>query len=157
MGITLDDQELDEFLNNGHTLILTTVDKDGFPHSTPVWYVYMDGHLHARGRTQSQKHQNILRNGKVCGLVETGDLWRELKAVMIRGTVELVEDADVQRRYDELLDAKYRAFRETRAAMPSATRKHYSAAKVYWKIVPEKRTATWDNAKIRGLAPRPAS
>ena len=148
MGIRLDQQEIDDFLDKGHTLILTTVDKDGYPHSTPLWFVYMDGMIYTRGRRRGQKTVNIQRNPKVSCLVEEGDRWRELKAVMIRGRAREVTDPAEQERFQERNLRKYENFREPQTNMPKATQSHYSTPWIIFKILPEKRIATWDNKKI---------
>ncbi|MEE9284935.1 MAG: pyridoxamine 5'-phosphate oxidase family protein [Dehalococcoidia bacterium] len=152
MAITLDQQEIDEFLTNGHTVIFTCLDKNGYPHSTPLWYVYMDGHIVVRGRTGSQKQRNLQRDSRVSVLVESGERWRDLKAVMIRGRAEPVEDEETQARYDRLMDEKYEPFRERRGSMPDRVKAHYSVGKVYYRVVPKKKLATWDNQKIRMVA-----
>jgi len=149
MAVTLDQAEIDEFLSKGHTLIFTTVDREGYPHSTPLWYAYLDGHIYTRGRARSQKAANITRNPKVCCLVETGDRWRELKAVMIRGRAEVVTDEETRRRYAQAVTEKYAAFREPAQNMPAATQRHYSTPDAIYKVVPEKKVASWDNRKIR--------
>ncbi len=149
MGVTLDQQEIEDFLKNGHTLIVSTIDKDGYPHSTPVWYVYHEGHVYFRVRGATIKAKGLLRNPKVAVLVESGERWRDLKAVLIRGRAEPVTDTAFHDRFDALLDAKYANFREAREAMPARTQQHYSTSKLYVRVVPEKRTASWDNRKIR--------
>ena len=148
MGVRLDQQEIDEFLGNGHTLILTTVDKDGYPHSTPIWYVYMDDLIYTRGRRRSQKTANIRRNPKVSCVVEEGERWRELKAVMIRGRAEEVTDPAEQERFQRANAEKYDSFRESQTNLPQSDAVHYSTPFIIWKITPEKRPATWDNKKI---------
>ncbi|MBM4406959.1 MAG: pyridoxamine 5'-phosphate oxidase family protein [Chloroflexi bacterium] len=149
MGVWLDQQEIADFLTNGHTLIVSTIDKDGYPHSTPVWYVYDGGHVYFRVRSATIKAKGLLRNPKVAVLVESGERWRDLKAVLIRGRAEPVTDTAFQVRFDALLDAKYANFREAREAMPTRTQQHYATGKTYFKVVPEKRIASWDNRKIR--------
>jgi len=149
MGVRLDQTEIDEFLTSGHTLILTSTDRDGYPHAAPLWYAYIDGHIYTRTMRKSQKAANIARDPKVCCLVETGERWRELKAVMIRGRAVEVEDEAMQKRFDATLSEKYANFRESGAAMPKRTQQHYAAPTVWWKIVPEKRSSSWDNRKIR--------
>ncbi len=104
MGIRLDQQEIDDFLTNGHTLIVSTVDKDGYPHSTPVWYLYIDGQIYFRVRKPSLKTKNLLRNPKVCVLVETGDRWVDLKSVMIRGRVEVMDETTFGPKFDDALN-----------------------------------------------------
>jgi PPOX class probable F420-dependent enzyme len=149
MGVWLEKHELEDFLKNGHTLIVSTIDKDGYPHSTPVWYVYHDGHIYFRVRAATVKAKGLLRNPKVAVLVESGERWRDLKAVLVRGRAEPVTDAAFQAQFDTMLDAKYANFREARAAMPARTQQHYATAKLYIKVIPEKRIASWDNRKIR--------
>lgn len=149
MAVTLDQQEIDEFLTEGHTIIFSSIDKDGFPHSVPLWYAYMDGHIYLSALGRSQRVKNLQRNQKVCCLVEAGDRWRDLKAVMVRGRVEVVEDREEQRRFGEILRDKYAPFREAPAAMPGRVQQHYAQSRVYYKVIPEKRLATWDNRKVR--------
>ncbi len=149
MAVALDEAEIDDFLTNGHTLIFTTIDKDGYPHSTPLWYVYMDGHIYTRGRGKSQKARNVARDGKVCCLVETGELWRELKAVMVRGRAELLEEGEELQRFTDALTEKYKAFREPSQNLPAQSQRHYASVSAHWKVTPEKKMATWDNRKMR--------
>lgn len=149
MGIRLDEKEINDFLSKGHTLILTTIDKDGYPHSTPLWFVYMDSLIYTRGRRRGQKTLNIQRNPKVSCLVEEGDRWRDLKAVMIRGRAEEVTDPAEQARFQKQNQKKYERFREPESNMPKASQAHYSTPWIIFKIIPEKRSATWDNKKIK--------
>ena len=149
MAVTLDQREIDEFLTLGHTLIFTTLDRDGYPHSTPNWYVYLDGHLYLRTRRKSQKVRNVGRDSRVCAVVESGELWRELKAVMVRGRAEEVSDEAERARFEEALRVKYEGFREDRQRMTPRMQQHYGQTAVCYKIVPEKKLATWDNRKVR--------
>lgn len=148
LSIRLDQQEINEFLDHGHTLVLTTIDRDGYPHSTPLWYVYMDGLIYTRGRRNGQKVANIKRNEKVSCLVEEGNRWRDLKAVMVRGRAEEVTDPAEQERFQERNSVKYKDFRESQTNMPKATQAHYATPWIIFKITPEKKIATWDNKKI---------
>ncbi len=149
MAVTLDQNEIDDFLASGHTLIFTTLDRDGYPHSTPNWYVYMDGRLYLRTRQKSQKARNVGRDSRVSALVESGELWRELKAVMVRGRAEPVTDEKERARFEEALQVKYEAFRENRQRMTPRMQQHYAQSSIDFKIVPEKKLATWDNRKVR--------
>ena len=149
MAITLSQQEIDDFLTKGHTLIVTCLDKDGYPHTTPVWFVYMDGHVTFRARGNTWKAKHLARSQKISVLVETGERWRDLKAVMIRGRAVPILDEATQQRYDRMLDEKYASFREASTNMPQSTRTFYSVTKVYYRVIPEKKITTWDNQKIR--------
>ena len=151
MGVQLDQKEIDDFLTKGHTVIFTTIDRDGYPHSTPLWYAYLDGSIYVRFMNTSQKAKNLAKGQKVCCLVETGERWRDLMAVMVRGRAELVKDPAVIEGYERAAKEKYAAFREASTNQPQRTREHYSNPRVYYRIVPEKKIGTWDNKKIRLL------
>ena len=52
----------DEFLKTQKILRLCTIDKNEFPHITPVWYSYSGGKIHIGTDTNSQKIKNLLQN-----------------------------------------------------------------------------------------------
>ncbi len=149
MAITLDENEVADFLTKGHTIIVSSVGKDGYPHVVPSWYCYFDGHVYLRGRAKAQKTKNLLRNPRVSVLVESGEYWKDLKAVMIRGRAEPVQDAETQNRIQDSLWHKYLPFRTPGEKMPERVQQHYGSTTAYFRVIPEKKTATWDNAKIR--------
>ena len=41
----MSDQERREFLEDGHTAVLTTLRKDGRPSAVPLWYVMVNGSM----------------------------------------------------------------------------------------------------------------
>ena len=82
MGIQLDQDELDEFLESSHTMILATIRKSGEPFMTPLWYVYMDGAIYFSTPAQSAKVEHLKRDSRVCCLIEEGERWVDLKAVV---------------------------------------------------------------------------
>lgn len=90
--ITMTHDEQQAFLSQGHTLIVTTVGKDGWPHVAPMWY-FLDGEQVAfRTFTKSQKIVNLQRNPKITVLLEEGAAYEELRGIMIKGTARLVDD-----------------------------------------------------------------
>jgi nitroimidazol reductase NimA-like FMN-containing flavoprotein (pyridoxamine 5'-phosphate oxidase superfamily) len=149
MGVTLEQDEIDQFLRDGHTVIVTTVGKDGFPHALPLWYVYDDGAIWFRKMRNSQGVKNMERDNRVACLVETGEMWADLKAVMIRGRAIEVTDPAEQERFNELSTAKYAAFRTANTTMPDSAVKHYAQQRAYMKVVPEKKVISWWNRKLR--------
>ncbi|NNC91472.1 MAG: pyridoxamine 5'-phosphate oxidase [Acidimicrobiia bacterium] len=101
--ITMTHDEQQAFLGQGHTLIVTTIGKDGWPHAAPMWY-FLDGERVAfRTFTKSQKIVNLRRNPKITVLLEAGEAYEELRGIMIKGTARLVDDpAEVLNMYGEL-------------------------------------------------------
>ena len=148
MGVRLSPEEIDEFLAKERTVIFTCLNKDGTPHSTPLWFLWEGGALYARTMRKLQKVKNVQRDARVSCVVETGEEYLRLKSVVINGTCTFEEDPVVQERFSELFGKKYGVPTTTRGDMPEAVRKHYSDAWVLLKVTPEK-FITWDNAKIR--------
>ena len=92
--ISLSPDELDTFLAEEMTLIVTTIGKDGHPHTAPMWFFMEDGKIVFRSFTKSQKIVNLQRDPRITVLVERGIAYAELQAVMITGTATLVDGAD---------------------------------------------------------------
>lgn len=75
-------------------LILTTIGRDGFPHSIPIGYFRLDDHVYVGGRTGTQRLKNIERNPKVSALIESGGSMQDIKGLMIRGEASVVSEPD---------------------------------------------------------------
>ena len=153
MGIRLEGRELDEYLANGHTLILATTRKSGEPFTTPLWYVWMNGAFYTDTIARSAKVKHILRDPRVCCLVEDGKAWVDLRAVVANCTARIVEDPEEQRLYNEARERKYAAFRRDDAKVPAVTQRHYEQARAILKLTPRTgEIRSWYNRKIRGAA-----
>ncbi len=92
--ITFTPEEIETFLAEEMTLIVTTLGKDGHPHTAPMWFFTEDGKIVFRSFTKSQKIVNLRRDPRITVLIERGIAYAELQAVMIKGTVRLIDGAD---------------------------------------------------------------
>lgn len=54
--------ETERFLRGRHIAVLTTINADGTPLLTPIWYLYQDGRIYMRTNSQSAKVRNIRRD-----------------------------------------------------------------------------------------------
>jgi nitroimidazol reductase NimA-like FMN-containing flavoprotein (pyridoxamine 5'-phosphate oxidase superfamily) len=92
----LTESERDAFLNDLRIGRLATMREDGWPHVTPIWYVWEDGRfLLTLGK--SRRHLgNIARDPHVTLIVDedprTSDLTKSPRAVVCYGFGQLVED-----------------------------------------------------------------
>src|SRR5688500_16743531 len=102
MGVRLSAQEIDEFLSRERTVIFTCLNRDGTPHSTPLWFLWDRGALYARTMRKLQKVKNVERDPRVSCVVETGEEYLQLKSVVINGNGSFEEDGAVQERFGEL-------------------------------------------------------
>ena len=151
--ITMTPEEQQSFLQEGHTLIVTTVGRDGWPHVAPMWYLMEDGKVAFRSFTKSQKILNLQRSPKLTVLLEQGATYEELRGIMIKGTATLIDDpgrilhmyGELSRRYafvgtepvpleGEALEAAFGRF----------------ATKNTGVIVEPESVVSWDHRKLAG-------
>src|SRR5262249_44406238 len=92
--IKMTPEEQAEFLARARTMMLCTIDKDGYPHAVAMAYMVKDGCIYMTSFRKAQKVVNIRRNPKVAVMVESGMAYNELKGVMIRGRCEIIDDPD---------------------------------------------------------------
>jgi PPOX class probable F420-dependent enzyme len=148
MSVGLDAAELERFLAESITGTVVTINPDGTPLPTPVWYVNRGPEIYFRTMRSSQKAKNIARDPRVAVQVEAGHRYLELKAVIINGTAEEANDPELKAWYKAERGRKYDHLAPSMKAMPAATQKHYSDPFVLYRVVPAK-VKSWDNAKIR--------
>jgi nitroimidazol reductase NimA-like FMN-containing flavoprotein (pyridoxamine 5'-phosphate oxidase superfamily) len=90
--IRMSPAELAAFLAEERTVVCATNGRDGFPHLMPLWYVVRDGELWAWTYAASQKVRNLERDARATLLVEAGEVYEELRGVML--TAETVIERD---------------------------------------------------------------
>ena len=149
MGVTLTHEEALAFLESSHTGILTTLRRDGWPVSLPVWFALVDGLVHVRTPRHTKKVARVARDPRVSFLAESGLHWKELEAIVVTGRGVLVDDPALRERIDTALDAKYASFRTARSSMPRATSDHYGAGHAWIRVEPTGPFLSWDNSKLR--------
>ena len=149
MSLRLSPDEAWAFLEKGHTGILTSLRRDGWPISLPVWYVALDRRIYVSGPARTRKYGRMRRDPRVAFLVETGLEWKKLSAVHVTGRAREVSDPAELARVQAALDAKYAAFRTDRSRMPAATSQHYQQQGTATVCIePEGKLLTWDNARL---------
>lgn len=148
VSVRMTQDEIWEFLTNGHTGIFTTLRRDGMPVAMPIWYAVVDKIVYIG--TRGKKLVRIKNDQRASFLVETGDLWRELKAVHLTGKAEIVEvSEEIAEKVKAEMERKYAAFRTAPKAMPEATRNTYAKAnRALVRFTPDERILNWDNNKL---------
>lgn len=148
MGIRLTDDEAWDFIAAAHTSILTTLRRDGWPVTLPLWHVVHDGAIYVGTPERSKKVTRIRNDDRGCLLVERGEAWVELAAVEVPVRATVLDPGEESDAAMEIFDAKYAAFRPPQQRMPDATKQHYAGQAVI-RLDPAGRFLTWDNARIR--------
>ena len=93
MPVSLTKEEAHAFLDSRPGwVVLTTIGKNGFPHSVPIGYFRLDDDIYLGGRSGTQRVRNIERNAKVSLLIESGKSMQDIKGLMIQGLADIVSD-----------------------------------------------------------------
>jgi PPOX class probable F420-dependent enzyme len=93
----------EQFLREEHVAAVSTLNKDGSPFITTIWYLLEeDGMIVMNTPRGTQKVKNLQRDPRIAICV--GD---ETRSVSLYGTVTISEDKDVLRRDLERLTARY--------------------------------------------------
>jgi PPOX class probable F420-dependent enzyme len=94
--IRMTDEEVDEFLHGRRVMNIATYNHDGTIHLVAMWYGFTpDGRPAFETFSKSQKVQNLRRDNRITALVESGDVYEELRGVELVGTAEVTEDPEV--------------------------------------------------------------
>ena len=83
--IKLTDQELEQYVETSKTVVMATLNHDGWPHVVPMWYSVIDGLIQMHTYRSSQKVKNIERDPRGSVLIEDGEQYNELRGVFMRG------------------------------------------------------------------------
>jgi nitroimidazol reductase NimA-like FMN-containing flavoprotein (pyridoxamine 5'-phosphate oxidase superfamily) len=95
MPASMTPDEVNAFLDSRPGwVILTTIGRDGYPHSVPIGYFRKDNEIYMGGRLGTQRAKNIQRNPKVSLLVESGTTMADIKGVIIQGDAGLITEPD---------------------------------------------------------------
>jgi len=146
--VRMTESEAWEFLERGHTGIVTTLRRDGRPVALPVWFVVLDGRIYVR--TRGRKVERARHDSRCSLLVEDGERWAELRAVHVGCRVEVIDPSpELAERITTAISDKYRAYQTPESEMPAATRDHYRQNMgAILELVPEGKLLTWDNNKL---------
>jgi PPOX class probable F420-dependent enzyme len=143
--IALTPAEQRDYLESSHTIILTTLDRRGYPHAVAMWYVVdADGTVAMTTFRKSQKVKNVERDPRCALLVESGRDYPELKGLLIRGRAVL--DGDTEHVLD-VLDRINRKYHQTGGPDVREAMRGQAAKRVILRI-PAERVASWDHKKL---------
>jgi nitroimidazol reductase NimA-like FMN-containing flavoprotein (pyridoxamine 5'-phosphate oxidase superfamily) len=79
-------------------IVLTTIGRDGMPHSVPIGYFRLGDDVYVGCRAGTQKVRNIERNPNVSLLLQSGGSMQDIKGLMIQGVATVFsEPADTLR------------------------------------------------------------
>lgn len=90
--IAMTPSEVDDFLAAERTCRVASAGADGRPHVTPLWFAWDGGALWLTSLVRSQRWTDLARDPRVAVVIDTGELYGELRGVEISGRAEPVGD-----------------------------------------------------------------
>jgi|TARA_B100000902_G_C27311911_1_gene918943 PPOX class probable F420-dependent enzyme len=145
--IKMSETEIDDFISGQKSLQVATINRDGTPHLSTLWFDIVDGNIVFETFTKSQKIKNLERDNRISCLLEDGLEYEKLRGVQINGIAELYTESDdvhnlargVMARNnpdipEEMLDDIAKAMSAKRTAV----------------VVKATKVITWDHGKLGG-------
>jgi PPOX class probable F420-dependent enzyme len=143
-AITMSEDEVAAYLAEQKVLNVATIGPTGHPHVVAMWYVLLDGKPAFWTFGKSQKVMNIRRDPKITALVESGDVYNELRGVELVGTARLVEDYESIRDLGIRVSTKYTGA-PSEAALPFIEKQ---ATKRIGVVIDVDSVVSWDHTKL---------
>jgi PPOX class probable F420-dependent enzyme len=145
--IRMTDDEQRDFVESRKSLQVATLNADGTPHLTTLWFGIVDDQIVFETFTKSQKIVNLRRDPRIAVLLEDGVEYNELRGVSINGTALMYDDPEVvwkyaaavmKRNHPGLTDGQVEAGARQLASKRTAV------------IIQPDKTVTWDHSKLGG-------
>jgi nitroimidazol reductase NimA-like FMN-containing flavoprotein (pyridoxamine 5'-phosphate oxidase superfamily) len=160
--IRMSDTEVAAFLAGERTVTCATVGLRGWPHLMPLWYVLRDPpegepgpRVWAWTYAASQKVRNLERDPRATVQVEAGEVYEQLRGVMLECEVLIHRDLETVAPLGEAIMLRNSVARDARppSELPSESREavEAQAAKRVGLEFVELRRATWDHRKLGGV------
>lgn len=144
--------EIRAFFEAPRTAVLSSIGKDGYPHSVAMWFVPElgrgTGELHMWAYRKSQKVVNLERDPRCAFLVEEGIAYNELRGLLVRGDARIVDDAEETFEIGRRL---YELYTLPATGVPSEAAEgelRRQAGKRKGIVLPLDRVASWDHGKL---------
>lgn len=139
------DDEVWAFVEEQKSLQVATINADGSPHLSTLWFAVVDGAIVFETYRKSQKVVNLQRDDRIACLLEDGDQYDLLRGVQINGRADIVTDQEEIFRLAEAVMVRNQP--EVPAEHLSAAAR-VMAAKRVGIIVRPSEIVTWDHTKL---------
>jgi len=145
----MSEDEVGAFLDEHVKVQVASLDRDGGPHLTTLFYVMDGGRIAFWTYGRSQKIRNLERDPRISCLVEDGVEYGELRGVSIRGRAELVRVHDeIVRIGSAVATAMTGASSFEELGDLGRTEVERQAQKRVAVLVHPESVATWDHRKL---------
>jgi PPOX class probable F420-dependent enzyme len=146
--IRMTQPEIEAFLASHSVGVLGTVDATGAPHMINMAYLYRDGEILFSSFAKAQKIVNLQRHPRASFLVEIPDPYHEIRGVLARGDVRVIDDHDVVRSTME--EIRLTQLRRSSSAQPPVDVARIAPKRVLCALKPD-HIASWDHSRLGGV------
>jgi PPOX class probable F420-dependent enzyme len=138
--------EVAAFLSEQRVVVCATNGPQGWPHLMPLWYVVRGEEIWGWTYAKSQKVRNLERDPRATLQVEDGELYHELRGVMIEARTTVHRDIETVAGIGAELMGRYAGGGGAADEIVRAQ----AAKRVGLQFTPE-RLASWDHRKLAGV------
>jgi len=149
MGIELSSEELNTYMTNTPRIILCVTRPNRAPLALPMWFGWSDDTIIMRTLLASKKVGYIRENPHISCLVETGEEYFSLKAALLMGTCEVIDDQTEARELEKLIYSSKPIYDNLYPkVLPPHLEAFYQQPLAILRMKPTSITS-WDFAKVR--------
>jgi len=149
MGVNLEPHEIEEYMQTQLRAILCVTRPGKAPFAAPMWFAWMDGKVVMHTLLTSKKVDYIRASPLVTCVVESGEHYYTLKAVLLMGHCEVIDDQEIVRAEMERMKAAKPMYDRLRPDQwPAHLERHYAKPRALLRLTPHNITS-WDFKKIR--------
>jgi PPOX class probable F420-dependent enzyme len=141
----MSDEELHRFLADHRVVSVATIGPHGRPHLVPLWYTVDGTTLRGWTYAKSQKAKNLERDPRATLQVEDGELYQELRGVMMECDVEIEREPRKVATYGIALFERFVPVDDNVTAMVEG-----QAPKRIGLTFHPTRIVSWDHGKLGG-------
>lgn len=120
-------------------ITLTTLGRDGYPHSVPIGYFRLGDEIFVGCRHPTQKTLNVERDPRVSLMIESGSSMQDIRGLLVQGDADVITDDGERLRLGREA-ARQRGVAD--ADLPTAP----AAGGAYIRVRP-RRMISWDYGK----------
>jgi PPOX class probable F420-dependent enzyme len=143
-AIRMDEAGIAALVEECKSLQVATLDKDGAPHLTTVWFAVHEGAWLFETYGKSQKVVNLRRDPRVAILCEQGQSYDQLRGVSIQGRAEIVDDERLLPLMTVIVDRNHRGMDAEHVRLIAM---QMAEKRVVVAVTPDK-VISWDHRKL---------
>ena len=148
-AVRMTEEEVGAFLGSHVKVQVASLERDGGPHLTTLFYVLDGDRIAFWTYGRSQKVRNLERDDRVTCLVEDGTDYFELRGVSVRGRAEIRREPEEVRRIGEaVVTSMTGAASFEELGEPGRAEVDRQVAKRVAVVVRPDRVTSWDHAKL---------